>query len=82
MVASNFDGLGDYRTLTYEGQKPIKPYNCCFSRVFRASVCIATYGMFVPSYIQSLPTLCDTQSRHADIQCTPQAPCFLLGEIR
>ncbi len=28
-----------------------KPYNCCFSRVFQASVCIATYmyGMSVPS---------------------------------
>ncbi len=31
MVASNFDGLGGYRTLEYESQKHIKPYNCCFS---------------------------------------------------
>ncbi len=49
MVASDFDGLGGYRTLAYEGQVPTKPYNCCFSRVFQASVCIATYGMSVPS---------------------------------
>ncbi len=42
MVASDFDGLGGYRTLEYEGQVPTKPYNCCFSRVFQASVCIAT----------------------------------------
>ncbi len=27
----------------------IKPYSCCFSRVFQASICIATYGMSVPS---------------------------------
>ncbi len=49
MVASDFDGLGGYRTLEYEGQVPIKPYSSCFSRVFQASVCIATYGMSVPS---------------------------------
>ncbi len=30
-VASDFDGLGGYRTLEYEGQVPTKPYNCCFS---------------------------------------------------
>ncbi len=49
MVASDFDGLRGYRTLEYEGKVPTKPYNCCFSRVFQASVCIATYGMSVPS---------------------------------
>ncbi len=49
MVASDFEGLRGYRTLEYEGQVPIKPYSCCFSRVFQSSVCIATYGMFVPS---------------------------------
>ncbi len=49
MVASDFDGLRGYRTLEYEGQVPTKPYNCCFSRVFQASVCIVTYGMYVPS---------------------------------
>ncbi len=49
MVASDFEGLRGYRTLAYEGQVPTKPYNCCFSRVFRASVCIAAYGMSVPS---------------------------------
>ncbi len=49
MVASDFDGLRGYRTLEYEGQVPTKPYNCCFCRVFQASVCIATYGMSVPS---------------------------------
>ncbi len=51
MVASDFEGLGGYRTLAYhnEGQVPTKPYNCCFSRVFQASVCVATYGMSVPS---------------------------------
>ncbi len=49
MVASDFDGLRGYRTLEYEGPVPTKPYNCCFSRVFHASVCIATYGMSVPS---------------------------------
>ncbi len=48
-VASDFDGLRGYRTLEYEGQVPTKPYNCCFSRVFQASICIATYGMSVPS---------------------------------
>ncbi len=46
MVASDFDGLGGYRTLEYEGQVPTEPYNCCFSRIFQAS---ATYGMSVPS---------------------------------
>ncbi len=40
------EGLRGYGTLEYEGQVPIKPYSCCFSR---ASVCIATYGMSVPS---------------------------------
>ncbi len=49
MVASNFEGLRGYGTLEYEGQVPINPYSCCFSRVFQASVCIATYGMSVPS---------------------------------
>ncbi len=49
MVASDFDGLGGYRTLEYEGQVPTKPCSCCFSRVFQASACIATYGMSVPS---------------------------------
>ncbi len=49
IVASDFDGLRSYRTLEYEGQVPTKPYNCCFSRVFQASICIATYGMSVPS---------------------------------
>ncbi len=48
MVASNFDGHGGYRTLKYEGQVPTRPYNCCYSRVFQASICIATYGMSVP----------------------------------
>ncbi len=48
MVASDFDGLGGYRTLEYEGEVPTKPYNC-FSRVFQASVCTATYGMSMPS---------------------------------
>ncbi len=52
MVASDFDGLRSYRTLEYEGQVPTKPYNCSFSRVFQASVCIATYGMSVPSLHQ------------------------------
>ncbi len=33
----------------YESQVPIKPYSYCFSRVFQASICIATYGMSVPS---------------------------------
>ncbi len=46
MVASDFDGLGGYRTLEYEGQVHTEPYNCCFSRIFQAS---ATYGMSVPS---------------------------------
>ncbi len=32
-----------------EGQVPINPYSCSFSRVFQASVCIATYGMSVSS---------------------------------
>ncbi len=59
MVASDFDGLGGYRTLAYEGQVPTEPYNCCFSRVFQASVCIATYW-----YVGAIPTyrvdrLCD-----------------------
>ncbi len=49
MVASDFEGLGGYRTLANEGQVLIKAYNSCFSRVFQASVCIATYGMSVPS---------------------------------
>ncbi len=49
MVASDFEGLRGYGTLEYEGQVPIKPYSCCFSTVFQASVCIATYGMSVPS---------------------------------
>ncbi len=49
MVASDFDGLRGYRTLKYDGQVPTKPYNGCFSIVFQASVCIATYGMSVPS---------------------------------
>ncbi len=43
MVASDFDDFRGYRTLEYEGQVPTKPYNCCFSRVFQASVCIAIY---------------------------------------
>ncbi len=42
-------------TLEYEGQVPIKPYNCCFSRVFQASVCIAACP-----YIQSSDS--DTQA--------------------
>ncbi len=58
MVASDFDGLGGYRTLEYEGQVPTKPCNCCFSRVFQASVCIATYGMSVPS-LHTVYRLCD-----------------------
>ncbi len=60
MVASDFDGLRGYRTLEYEGQVPTKPYNCCFSRVFQASVCIATYGMSVPS-VHTESTDCDTR---------------------
>ncbi len=48
MVASDFEGLGGYRSLEIEGQVATKPYNCYFSRVFQASVCIATYGMSVP----------------------------------
>ncbi len=39
MVASDLNGLGGYRTLEYEGQVPIKPYNCCFSCCFQASIC-------------------------------------------
>ncbi len=49
MVASDFHGLGGYRTLEYEGQVPTQPYNCCLSRVFQAFVCIAAYGMSMPS---------------------------------
>ncbi len=49
MVTSDFEGLGGYRTLMNEGQVPITPYNCCFRRLFPASVCIATYCMSVPS---------------------------------
>ncbi len=49
MIASDFEGLRCYGTLEYEGQVSIKPYSCNFSRVFQASVCIATYGMSVPS---------------------------------
>ncbi len=49
MVAGDFEGLRGLGTLEYEGQVPIKPYSCCLSRVFQASVCIATYGMSVPS---------------------------------
>ncbi len=46
MVASDFEGLRGYGTLEYEGQVPIKPYSCC---VFQASICIAIYGMSMPS---------------------------------
>ncbi len=58
MIASDFDGLGGYRKLEYERQVPTKPYNCCLSRVFQASVCIATYmyGMSVPSLHTEWPT--------------------------
>ncbi len=57
-VASNFEGLRGYGTLEYEGQVPIKPYSCCFSRVIQASVCIATYGMSaIPTY--KVYRLCD-----------------------
>ncbi len=49
MVASNFEGLVGYRTLRDEGQVPLKAYDYVFGRVFLASVCIATYGMSVPS---------------------------------
>ncbi len=49
MVANDFDNLGSYKTLEYERQEPIKPHNCCFSRVFQASICNATYGMSVSS---------------------------------
>ncbi len=45
MVASDFEGLRGYRTVKYEGQVPIKPYSCCFSTVFQAFVCIATYSV-------------------------------------
>ncbi len=45
MIASIFEALRGYRTLAYTGQVHIKPYNCCFSRVFQASICIA-----IPTY--------------------------------
>ncbi len=62
MVASDFVGLSGYRTLECEGQVPTEPYNCCFSRVFQASVCITTYTA-CPCHpcIQSLPTLHDNK---------------------
>ncbi len=49
MIATNFEGLVGYRTLRDEGQAPLKAYGCVFGRVSQASVCIATYGMSVPS---------------------------------
>ncbi len=49
MVATNVDGLVGYRTLRDEGQAPLKAYDCIFGRDFQASICIATYGMSVPS---------------------------------
>ncbi len=56
MVASDFDGLGGYRTLAYEGQVPTKPYNCCFSSFpgFRL-YCYIWHVCAIPTY--SLPTL-------------------------
>ncbi len=71
MVASDFDGLRGYRTLEYEGQVPTKPYNCCFSRVFQASVCIATYGMSVPSL--------HTESTDSVINLTPEVLSTLVA---
>ncbi len=44
ILASNFEGLVGYRTLCHEGQVPLKAYDCVL-----AEICIATYGMFVPS---------------------------------
>lgn len=38
-----------YRTLNYEGRAPMEAYGCGFSRDFQTSLCIATYGMSVPS---------------------------------
>ncbi len=59
MVASDYEGLCGYRTLEYDGQVPTKPYSCCFSRVFPASICIATYGMSVPSlHVMTPPFSC------------------------
>ncbi len=57
----DFECLGGYRTLIllYEGQVPINPYNCCFSRVLQAFICIATYGMSVPSLHTECTRLCD-----------------------
>ncbi len=49
MVATNFEGLVAYRTLRDEGQAPLKAYDCVFGRDFQASICIATYGISVPS---------------------------------
>ncbi len=81
MVASDFDGLGGYRTLVYEGQTLTQPYNCCFSRVFQASVCIATYGLSVPS-LHTVYRLCDialyTNSSLMNMCCTSR---FHAGEI-
>ncbi len=52
--------------VTEHSRMKVLCYSCCFSRVFQASVCIATYGMSVPSLhtestdsvigIQSVPT--------------------------
>ncbi len=47
--ASNLEGLVGYRALHGESQVPVKAYGCVFGRVHQASVCIATYGMSVPS---------------------------------
>ncbi len=60
MVATNFEGLVGYRTLRDEGQAPLKAYDCVFGRDFQASVCIATYGMSVPSlHTDRVYRLCD-----------------------
>ncbi len=50
MVASDFGGLGGYGTLQYEGWVPTKTYKYCLIEFsWLNSVCIATYGMSVPS---------------------------------
>ncbi len=74
MVASDFDDLGGCRTLEYKACIPIKPYNCRFSRVFQASVRIATYGMSVPSI--------HTESTDSDLNCSMSCITALWQENR
>ncbi len=63
MVAKDLEGLGGYRTLEYEDQAPIKPINCCFSRVFQASICI---GMSLPSlHTESTDSVIARATSHA-----------------